>query len=1224
MKCPKCQFENPEGAKFCNECGSRLEVACPECGKMNPPGSKVCGECGHNLVKSRETPPIDFNQPQSYTPKFLADKILTTRSSVEGERKLVTVLFADVVNYTAIVEKLDPEEVHQIMDGCFKILMDEIHKYQGTINQFTGDGVMALFGAPLAHEDHAQSACYAALSIQKALERYSEKLEVDYGLEFKMRMGLNSGHVVVGSIGDDLRMDYTAIGDTTNLAFRAQSMAGPGSILVCKNTYKKVSQYFEFEPLGAIDVKGKKEPLKVYELKDRIYRPHLSVARRIYSELVGREKELNKLELHVLKVINGEGSIVNIIGEPGIGKSRLIAELKKKDGIKKVTLLEGRALSIGKNLSFHPIIDILKSWAGIGEDDMEAESIEKLEKAIRTACPQQAGEVFPFIATLMGMRLTGKHAQRVKGIEGEALEKLILKNIRELMIKVAEIRPIVFILEDLHWSDLTTIEFLESLFRLAADHMILFGNVFRPNYQETSDRLLERIREKYGGYNTEIYLEPLPEHYCEVLMNNLTKMRALPPAIGRNTIMRAEGNPFFIEEVVRSFIDEGVVELVHGAFRVNDNIDSVVIPETIQDVLMARIDRLDEETKDLLKVASIIGRKFFYKILAEVTKPIEDIDRRLEYLKEAQLIRERKRMGEIEYIFNHGLTQEATYESILLKKRKELHLKVAAAIESVFQNKLPNFYGILAYHYSNGENLEKAEEYLIKAGTEALKSSASSEALNYYQEALKLYLNLAKYRDAADPDRLAMLEKNIALAFFNKGQYADALEYLDSVLEHWGVKSSRNKINIAFTLISDLLSLILNLYLPTKKAKMIPGKMDHEIFNLMEKRLISLAFIEPKRYFIEFLGALRWANRLDITKIQNGVSRYSGASTLFSWTGISFKLSKKILERVKGLINEKDIKEFFDYNLYELYYDYFKGNWLKYKEYDETLIHFNLKIGQIWQVSTYIFFRCSIKIDQGAFREAEILIGKLSEIWESYENENTREYLHSLKIKLLLKSRELYASQTEADEGISFAGQTGRELAVLYYYGLKATIQILLKDINGAKESLSHAKELLLKEGHIIPHFISSYLMSQFSFDLYLLEEAILLNDTSHITEYRKKACQSGKNALKNSGKYACDRIGIFKLMGIYYWLIGRQNKAVKWWSNSIKEGERLESRVELARSYMETGKRLLERKSKFHALNDITSEEYLEKARRLFEELDLQWDLEELDNIIAYRQPSS
>jgi class 3 adenylate cyclase len=323
MNCPKCDFDNREGVKFCEGCGAKLELVCPECRATVPPDRRFCGECGHDLSKPEEAKPLDYDKPHSYTPKHLADKILTTRSSIEGERKIVTVMFADVTNSTAMFESLDPEQVHEILDGCFRILLEEIHRYEGTINQFRGDGVMALFGAPIAHEDHAQRACYAALDIQKALTSYAERLRTQYGIDFKMRIGLNSGPVVVGAIGDDLRMDYTAQGDTVNLGSRMESSAEPGGVLVSDNTYRLARDFFAFKPVGKIQLKGKQEPENAYELLKPVdveTRIEASVARGL-KELVGRDDELEALFRAFGKVRRREAQVVDIVGEAGIGKS---------------------------------------------------------------------------------------------------------------------------------------------------------------------------------------------------------------------------------------------------------------------------------------------------------------------------------------------------------------------------------------------------------------------------------------------------------------------------------------------------------------------------------------------------------------------------------------------------------------------------------------------------------------------------------------------------------------------------------------------------------------------------------------------------------------------------------------------------------------------------------------------------------------------------------------
>jgi class 3 adenylate cyclase len=369
MKCPKCQYENREGAKFCKKCGNKLELACPSCGHACEPDSVFCDECGHSLAGDREAAHIDYDEPHSYTPKHLADKILTTRSSIEGERKLVTVLFADVANFTSISEKLDPEEAHQIMDGCFKILMDEIHKYEGTINQFTGDGVMALFGAPIAHEDHAQRACYAGLSIQKTMREYVDRIKKDKGVEFTMRVGINSDPVIVGSIGDDLRMDYTALGDTTNLAARIQQTASPGEVCLSGHTQGLIGGFFELEPVGELQLKGKAEPQATYritsERKGVRTRFEAGLAKGM-TELVGRRPEMDILHTAWDRAKSGEARVVDVVGEAGVGKSRLIYEFQRAIA-SEATILTGVCITYGRNINFLPVIDIVRAAFGIEE-----------------------------------------------------------------------------------------------------------------------------------------------------------------------------------------------------------------------------------------------------------------------------------------------------------------------------------------------------------------------------------------------------------------------------------------------------------------------------------------------------------------------------------------------------------------------------------------------------------------------------------------------------------------------------------------------------------------------------------------------------------------------------------------------------------------------------------------------------------------------------------------
>ena len=1147
-------------------------------------------------------------------------------SRKETERRQATVLFAEIFGYNEMLEKWGAEEAASIMNHCFEMVGIIVEKYGGTIDKIMGCNLTAFFGLPTAIENAPRKAVNTAIEMRTQLYQLNREKKLQIPLD--IHVGIDTGMVIAGEIGTgtgtgtDEKRDYTVMGDTVTLASQLKELSGKGQIYIGPLTYRYTKNEFDYKELKPVTLEGKTKPVSVFELlstKEKMYRPGLGFDRMIDSEMVGREKELDKLKLHVLKVINGEGSIVSVIGEAGIGKSRLIDELKKIEEIKRITLLEGRGLSIGKNLGYHPIIDMLKSWAKIKEEDSESDSLSRLETAISNIYPgpdhEGAAGVFPFVATLMGMKLTGKHAERVRGIEGEALERLILKNMRDLMIKVAEHRPTVCILHDIHWADISSIELFESLFRLAENHGILFINVLRPDYQETGERVLETIRERYSGVHLEIKLEPLDEKECEILIRNLVKVTVtgLPPDILPAISKRAEGNPFFIEEVVRSFIDEGVVELRDGKFNVTEKVESVVIPETIQDVLMARIDRLDEATRTLLKEASVIGRYFFYKILAEVAKSIEHIDDRLEYLKGIQLIKERVRLEEIEYLFKHTMAQEVTYESILQKERKELHLDVASAIESVFSVRLHEFYGMLALHYSRGENLEKAEEYLIKAGEEALKAAASSEALHYYKEAMIFYLK--KSGDAADPEKIAMLEKNIALALFNKGHYVEAVKHIDNVLKCWKERRPGNKYMEMLILIGSLLYILKHLYFPSKKAKKIPTKRDNEIINLNEKRAIPLAHMDTKRFFIESIKILKRLFKLDITKVENGISIFTEGSSIFSFTGISFKISKKILDYAKDLINKNDTKPVLSFKYTEIMHNYLSGNWRNQPEYDENIVDRKLSVGDVFHTGGYTFFSGFLKVEQGNFNDARVLADKLYEIGELYDNDQARGRRYLLNTRLLIRSRRLPDALKEVNTKISLQKIVGINFA-LCLSGLKPYIQILMKDIHGAEISLLQLKELISHEEHVVPFYICSFLMGQFLFDLYMLEDAVHSKKKSKISHCRTKAYHSGKAAVKNSMKYAADKTEAFKLMGVYNWLIGRQRKALSWWDKSIKIGEYLGARPEIARTYMEVGKRLLEQKSKFHQLNGIHAEEYLEKAQVLFKEMELDWDLEQLDKI--------
>jgi len=1195
MNCPECHIENPEAANFCYECGHNLPLT-----------SKATSQV------------ISFDEKlakiQRYLPQGITEKILSQKEKIEGERRQVTVMFCDMEGFTPLVNMLGPEKTYRIMDQIYEILIHSVHEFEGTVNEMTGDGIMALFGAPIAIEDSPQRALRSAISIHRDMASFSAQ---NKGIgSIRMRIGIHTGPVIVGTLGNDLRVEFKAVGNTVNLASRMEKLAEAGTTYVTEETFKQTKELFRFETVGKKSVKGKKESIIVYKFlsaKKDIYRPRLGSERMIYSKMVGRDKELDRLGLQVMKVINGEGSVVNIIGEAGIGKSRLVAELKKHDSIKRATLFEGSAISIGRNLNFYPIIDILKKSARIREDDGEAMALGKLEAAVRSLYPEEFADVLPFVATLMGMKLSGKNAERIRGIEGEALEKLILKSVRELLIRASELNPLVLVFEDLHWADTSSIELMESIFRLAETQRILFINLFRPGHKDTSERIVETVKERLPVYYVEILLQPLDEIKSEALITNMLNIGEIHHAIIGEIARRTGGNPFFMEEVVRSLIDQRAIILKNRTFQVTKKLGAVAIPNTVNDVLMARIDRLEDESRKLIKIASVIGRNFFYRILSEVAGRVEDMEGKLSYLKQVEFILERKRMGEVEFLFKHALTQEAAYESILPRKRKELHLKVANSIEKVFSRRLHEFYGMLAYHYSKAENLEKAEEYLTNAGEEALKSSASNEALHYYQEALSLYLKM--HGDAADPNKIAMIEKNIALALYNRALYTESVEHFNKAINYYWGELPKHPISAAFKLLSGIANVLVGLYLPSLKFKRIPTQRDIEAVDLYFKKNRVLAIIDAKKYFIESFYFLKEVTSFNPTKLQYGIGYFAGASSLFSFSGISFGLSKKILDSVKEKINPEDEKQLIIYDLLETLHHYLEGNWKAIKDYDDNMYKKILSKGDLYFAPQHLFWHGYPKLFQGDFKTAKLIVIKLNEIGEVYENDFSLLLKSKLNTDLLTECRNFHDAMIEFEQAIDFTEKTGFSISLLDLYSRRATIQKLMGDIVEAEKSLEQADKIRTQV-HAAPVGLSAFYLSQLDCLLYRLEETLRTNGKSGSLEYREKALKSCKMLLKISRKTAQHRTESYKLIGVFYWLIEEQKKALKWWNRSIKEAKHLGARLGLSRTYFEVGQRLLETKSKYKKVNGIGAEEYLERARVLFEEMELYWDLNELSRI--------
>ena len=667
MHCPSCAHDLRAGARFCDACGHPV-------GGVAAPGRRPAA------------------------PAHLAEKILASRGRVEGERKQVTVLFADVKGSMELAERVDPEAWHRILDRFFAILADGVHRFEGTVNQFTGDGIMALFGAPLAHEDHARRACAAALRLGAEIRRYARDLRLAEGLNFSVRMGINSGDVVVGTIGDDLHMDYTALGATVGLAQRMEQLAEPGKVYLTEHTARLVEGFFRLEELGAFSVKGLRERVRVYELEGPgPLRTRLDLSRaRGLSRFVGREKETAVLEAALARAVEGRGGVVSIVANAGVGKSRLCHELIERTRARGLAVHQAHCIPHGRMVPFLPIFQLLRGYFGISEEDGNEAARRKIAGTVLLLDPELTGSL-PLLFDFLAVTDPERPAPRM---DPEARQRRLATLLTRLVQARSRREPSVLLVEDLHWIDGASEVFLEQLAAALPGTATLLLVTFRPEYRAGWS----------GASSQQLTLEPLGGEAIGALLQDLLGSDPSLAGIGDLVRERTAGNPFFIEEVVQALVEGGSLVGTKGAYRLVKPVADLVVPPTVQAVLAARIDRLPERAKEVLQTAAVIGMEFAEAVLRRVSEVQEaEVSAALATLTRAELVYERTGHPEDEYGFKHPLTHEVAYRSQLGERRAPMHAAVARAIAELYADKLDERAALLAHHWEEaGERLEAA------------------------------------------------------------------------------------------------------------------------------------------------------------------------------------------------------------------------------------------------------------------------------------------------------------------------------------------------------------------------------------------------------------------------------------------------------------------------------------------------------------------------------------
>jgi class 3 adenylate cyclase len=719
MRCPACAFENASGMKYCGECGTALKVKCPSCGFESAPGMKFCGECGRPLSDGSKPGPRTEG-PRSYTPKHLAEKILTSRSALEGERKQVTVLFADVKGSMDLAEQLDLEEWHRILDGFFQILTDGVHRFEGTVNQYTGDGIMALFGAPIAHEDHARRACLAVLHLRDALRAYADEVRRSHATSFAVRMGLNSGEVVVGRIGDDLRMDYTAQGHTVGLAQRVEQLAEPGAAYLTVHTARLVDGYFTLRSLGKVALKGGTEPLAVYALEGLgSLRDRFDVARAHgLSKFVGRAAEVATLEAALERALQGRGQTVGVVAEAGTGKSRLCFEFAERCRSRGFTVTEARGVAHGRRVPLLPMLELFRAYFGVEKDEAALAVREKIAGRL-LLLDESLRDDLPIFFNMLGVPDPDRPLPTA---DPEALQRRAYAAVRAIVRADGQReKPVILLFEDLHWLDAASDAYLAQIIEAFADTRGLALVNFRPEY---------RAAWMQSPSYMQLPLLPLGEEAVHELLADLLGSDATVGGLAAVVNQRAGGNPFFIEEIVQTLVETRVLEGTRGAYRLARPLGELTLPASVQAILTARIDRLADRDKRLLQQASVIGKTFSERVLRRICGLGDaELHVALRVLREAEFLHEQSLYPQVEYSFKHPLTQEVADRSQLKERRAETHAAVARAIEDLSKDRLDEEAALIAHHWEeSGERLVAARWHARAARWIGLSNYAESSS----------------------------------------------------------------------------------------------------------------------------------------------------------------------------------------------------------------------------------------------------------------------------------------------------------------------------------------------------------------------------------------------------------------------------------------------------------------------------------------------------------------
>ena len=1110
MKCPKCESDNREGVKFCEECGVKFEFVCPACKAKIPLGKKFCGECGQNLTLPSEPPPVElsFDQKiekiQKYLPKGLTEKILSQRDRIEGERKQVTVMFCDMEGFTALSEELGAEEAYSIMDQVYEILIHKVRDYEGTVNEMTGDGIMALFGAPIAIEDAPQRAIRSAYSIHREMVRYGDKIkkEKKNAQPLKMRIGIHTGPVVVGTLGNDLRVEFKAVGDTVNLASRMEKLAKAGTTYVTEETFKLTEGLFRFEALGEKKVKGRRQSIKTYHvIAPSARRTRFDVsAERGLTRFVGRRRELELLLDGFERCKIGRGQAFSIVAEAGVGKSRLLYEFRKAVSGEDVTFLEGRCLSYSRGVAYHPLIDILKSNFDIDGADSDFEITAKIKKGLKILGVDEKSTL-QYLQELLAIKSSG--IDKIP-LSHEARKERIIGALKRIVLKGSEIRPLIIAFEDLHWIDKSSEDTAKILLDSISGARILLIFTYRPEFVHTwSGR----------SYHSQLNLNRLSNRESLLMVSHLLGTEELDSTLEELILDKSEGVPFFIEEFLRSLRDLKIVEIKDDRGKLVRDLQDVTIPSTIQDVIMARVDSMPKATKAVLRTGSVIEREFSYQLIEMVSDLTQqELLVHLSILKDSELIYERGIYPHSTFVFKHALTREVVYNSLLSGRKRTLHEKIGQAIEKLFRENIDEHYGVLTEHFIRSENYEKAAEYSKLAGKKIVRAASYDDAIDYAKKRVFCLERLPK----TDANQTKVIDARTILASYYtslsrlveaKGAVTPIVDLAVDMKYHKRLPGIHTAIGLhSLWIEEDYQKGIHHL----DEVSKVSVKADDAMSSYMPLWLSSYYLAANYTFNCEFESALNSVGRcLELSRKANDLNGSAFAkgleSLIFAFQGKidrSFQLGEEVLQMAleiggmfvkrmaltvygtscfyRGLFDEAetsllkrlDISESVGPVIWESWAPFSLGNlYFDFKEYQKAKEYYQKGISILQRGKVVPSW---MKLFEVALASAKVLEGvrevDLSEFVQYYKANKFKAFQAWMvryigKILLSISEDHLSDAEEWIKDAINMDIMSGMRWFLARDYGLYAELFIKKADTGKAKENLKKAIEIFKECG---------------------------------------------------------------------------------------------------------------------------------------------------------------